>query len=113
MSEAVLPNNRFKSILDSVPTIVDGDCEWDADKAAANLEKHGVAFEEAATVFADTRVAVRDDGSGSVRLLAIGFSVTGRLLAVVHVERGDRDRIVSARAATPEEERIYSGGKPT
>ena len=95
-----------------MPTVIDGDFEWDSEKAEANLARHGISFEEAETVFGDPRVAVLDDGSSGGRLLAIGFSIQGRLLAVVHVPRGERDRIVSARAATPHEERLYAEGDP-
>jgi uncharacterized DUF497 family protein len=95
-----------------VPTVIDGDFEWDDAKAASNLAKHGVSFEEAQSVFADPRVADFDDGSHRGRLLAVGFSRSGRLLAVVHVERGERERIVNARVATPREEQLYRTGEP-
>jgi uncharacterized DUF497 family protein len=96
-----------------VPTVVNGDCEWHSDKAESNLAKHGVAFEEAMTVFADPTLAYLDDGSGSGRLLALGMSNQGRLLAVVYVDRGKRDRIVSARPATRTETDTYAESKPT
>jgi uncharacterized DUF497 family protein len=48
-----------------VPTVVEGDFEWDSGKAASNLEKHGVSFFEAATVFADPVAVYLDDGSGA------------------------------------------------
>jgi uncharacterized protein len=95
-----------------VPTVIDGDFEWDDAKAASNLARHGVSFEEAQSIFADPRVAVLDDGSGSRVLLGIGLSRSGRLLAVVHVERDDRDRLVSARVTTSEEEHLYATGEP-
>ena len=66
--------------------------EWDPAKAADNLAKHGVSFEEAATVFRD------------------GLSTNGRLLVVAHTERGDTIRIISARAATQGERTIYEEG---
>jgi hypothetical protein len=93
-----------------VPTVVVGDFEWDSDKAESNLAKHGVSFEEAASALADPKVVVLDDGSHSGRLLALGFALSGRLLAVIHEERGERDRIVSARPATRRDEQIYSEG---
>ncbi|MCK6535950.1 MAG: BrnT family toxin [Polyangiaceae bacterium] len=100
-------------MLWDVPTVVESDFEWDADKADANEAKHGVAFDEALDVFDDPSAVVIDDGSGSGVLLAIGHSSRGRLLAVVHIERGERVRIVSARPATRHELRIYTEGQPT
>jgi hypothetical protein len=93
-----------------VPTIVDGDFEWDVDKATANFDAHGVSFFEAATVFADPLAVYLDDGSGVGRMMVIGTSLRERILCVVHVERGPRDRIISARRATPGERDVYEGG---
>jgi uncharacterized DUF497 family protein len=90
-----------------VATIVDGDFEWDEDKAASNLAKHGVSFPEAATVFADPAAVYLDDGSGTGRLVVIGTSLRNRLLYVVHVARGERDRIISARRALRTERDVY------
>jgi uncharacterized DUF497 family protein len=73
-------------------TVVEGDFEWDSDKATSNLAKHGVSFAEAATVFADPFAVYLDDGSGVGRMVVIGTSLRDRLLYVVHVERGERDR---------------------
>jgi uncharacterized DUF497 family protein len=84
--------------------------EWDEVKAAANLRKHGVAFEEAASVFSDALAYTFNDPDHSVgeqRLLTFGFSQLGRLLAVVHAERGRAIRIISARRATRHERGIY------
>jgi uncharacterized protein len=72
-----------------MPTVVDGDFEWDSTKAASNLVKHGVSFPEAATVFADPYAVYLDDGSGMGRLVIIETSLRERLLYVVHVERGN------------------------
>ena len=82
-------------------------------KASANLGKHGVSFPEAATVFADPLAVYLDDGSGLGNMVVIGTSLQERVLCVVHVERGERDRIISARSATPGEREVYeSGAKP-
>jgi uncharacterized DUF497 family protein len=98
---------------DAVATIVDGDFEWDEAKAASNLANHGVSFPEAATVFADPAAVYLDDGSGTDRMVVIGTSLRERVLYVVHVERGQRDRIISARPATRGERDVYeSGGHP-
>jgi uncharacterized DUF497 family protein len=73
--------------------------EWDPDKARANLAKHGVAFEEAATVFGDPLALTFDDPDRSFaerRRLTFGHSRAHRLLVVAHTERGGRVRIISA-----------------
>ena len=91
-------------------TVIDGDFEWDEDKAQSNLAKHGVSFQEAATVFADPAAVYLDDGSGADRMVVIGTSLRDRLLYVVHVERGQRDRIITARPATRPERDVYESG---
>lgn len=68
-------------------TVVEGDFEWDSEKAASNMEKHGISFFEAATVFADPLAVYLDDGSG------VGT--------------------ISARRATAGERDIYEGGDRT
>ena len=88
-------------------TVVYGDFEWDDEKAAANLTKHGVSFEEASTVFADPCYILRADETDPDSFFAIGLSGLARLLTVVHLERGPRMRIVSARKATTLEAQIY------
>jgi uncharacterized DUF497 family protein len=88
-------------------TVVYGDFEWDADKAAANLAKHGVSFEEASTVFGDPCYILRADDRHPDTFLALGLSGLARLLMVVHVERGLRVRIISARMATKSEAQEY------
>jgi len=83
--------------------------EWDDDKAASNLLKHGVSFEQARRVFEDPfALAFEDDRSiyGESRFVQIG-AVQNRLLTVVYVERGDVIRIISARRAEPQERRWY------
>ncbi len=88
--------------------------EWDSRKAAANLRKHGVSFEEAATVFRDTLSASAvdpDHSVGEVRYITFGVSAQGRLLVVAHTERDDTIRIISARLATKEERKIYEEGE--
>ena len=88
--------------------------EWDAEKNAANLQKHGVSFEETATVFGDPLSDTFDDPDHSVeesRFLTIGASETGRLLIIAHTDRNDTIRIISAREATKQERRGYEEGK--
>jgi uncharacterized protein len=98
---------------DVVATVIEGDFEWDDEKALSNLDKHGVSFPEAATVFADPAAVYLDDGSGTDRMVVVGTSLRDRVLYVVHVERGRRDRIISARPATRAERDVYESGDHT
>jgi len=94
-----------------VATVVYGDFEWDEAKAATNLTKHGLSFEEAVTAVVDPNaVFLADDAGIEQRQVAIGMSSRMRVLFVVHVERGQRDRIISARVATRAEETLYEQG---
>ena len=82
------------------------DFEWDEAKAAENYAKHGVSFETAIEVFKDPFAAERLDdreGYGEDRFILIG-TAEGVLLTVVHTERNDRIRIISARRATKHEQ---------
>jgi hypothetical protein len=83
---------------------------WDPAKAAANLSKHGVSFEDAASVFRNPMAKVLPDPTHSeheVRSLIIGHSAGGRLLLVVFTETDDRIRVISARDASARERREY------
>lgn len=91
-------------------TVVSGDFEWDDAKASANLRKHGVTFDEAATVFADLGNLVFHDPRHVGRFWALGFSGAARMLVVVHVEAGEYVRIISARKAENHEAKLYSAG---
>ena len=87
--------------------------EWDPAKAAENVAKHGVSFQEASTVFRDPLSQTGEDPDHSVgeeRFVTFGVSTDGRLLAVAHTEHGDRIRIISARSATSGERKIYEEG---
>jgi uncharacterized DUF497 family protein len=81
------------------------DLEWDEAKAAANFEKHGVSFAEAATVFGDP-----DHSAEESRYLIIGSSNDGRILIVSHTERNGAVRLISAREVTPTERKAYEEG---
>ena len=83
---------------------------WDPKKAKENLEKHGVDFREAATVFDDTPSTTFPDAghsTGERRFLIIGMSARGRILVVSHAEAAAVIRIISARTATRRERRFY------
>jgi len=87
---------------------------WNPNKAAANLDKHGVDFQDAATVFTDplsTTFPSEDHSESEVRFLTIGESTKGELLVVAHTEDDDVIRIISARRATRQERRFYEKGK--
>ena len=90
-----------------VPTVTFGDFEWDSEKAADNERKHGVTFEEAATVFLDLDYLLVPDAVDPERFVALCVSKRVRILFVVHCERGERVRIISARRATRREREAY------
>lgn len=85
---------------------------WDERKAELNTRKHGVTFEEAATVFADPLALIIEDESQPDNARIVGESAGARILLVVFVER-DRDvlRLISARRATRHERRRYEEGE--
>lgn len=84
--------------------------EWNPAKAIANLAAHGVSFDEARDVFDDPLSSTVDDpdhSSEEARLRTIGLSRADRLLVVLHTDRGDTIRIISARRATRREQHQY------
>ena len=84
--------------------------EWSPNKAKKNIAKHGVPFDEAATVFSDPLSMTYDDPDHSYdenRYIIIGLSAFGKLLFVSHVETVDTIRIISARQLTRKERRQY------
>ena len=84
--------------------------DWDRRKAIANLEKHGITFEEASTAFGDPlSLTIPDPGHSTdeERFILLGQSRYGQLLVVVHTEDEDHIRIISARRATRHEKKTY------
>ena len=89
--------------------MINEEFEWNDDKAASNLRKHGISFVEACAVFRDPfaielfdeRVACDEE-----RFILIGMSADG-VLFVIYTERQERNRIISARKAEPNERRYY------
>jgi uncharacterized DUF497 family protein len=84
--------------------------EWDGRKATRNQQKHGVSFEEAATVFTNPLALIFDDewhSETEEREIIIGHSIDGRLLVVSFTARNDTIRIISARSATTKEQKDY------
>ncbi|MDZ7813958.1 MAG: BrnT family toxin [Ideonella sp.] len=87
--------------------------EWDPSKAVVNLRKHGVSFDEAATVFLDELALTGSDPDHSraeARYITFGASSLGRVLAVSHTYRSGVLRIISARRVTRAERKIYEEG---
>ncbi|MGD2179810.1 BrnT family toxin [Lusitaniella coriacea] len=87
--------------------------EWDENKAARNLSKHGVEFEEAKTVFDDPLYIDfydPDHSDEEERYLVVGESQRGRLLIVSYTERKDSIRLISAREVTRSEREFYEEG---
>ena len=87
--------------------------EWNALKAAANLRKHGVSFDEAASVFFDPLSATGDDPDHSLderRFVTFGMSSSGHVLVVAHGRHDDAIRIITARLATRAERKLYEEG---
>ena len=84
--------------------------EWDPNKAKENLEIHGLSFDEASMAFRDTlSLAIYDPmhSEEEDRFVLIGNSHQDRLLVVVHNERGDNIRLISAKKASQEERKQY------
>jgi len=87
--------------------------EWDPEKAAANVRRRRVSFNEAATVLEDSLSTTFPDeahSEGEMRFVTVGVSQRGRLLVVAHTERNDTIRIISARRATRREREFYEQG---
>lgn len=84
--------------------------EWDTNKAGKNINLHDVSFDEASTAFSDTLSLTMYDPlhSGEEdRMILIGNSHKNRLLVIIHTERKDKIRIISARKATKNERKQY------
>ena len=89
---------------------------WDPSKAEANRRKHGVDFQEAATVFTDplsTTFPSDHHSEEEQRLVTIGFSANKQILVVAHTEDENTIRIISARNPTRQEIRFYEKGRPS
>ncbi len=80
--------------------------EWDVNKEASNIKKHGISFITAANVLLTKHYEARSDRHDEMRYLAIG-EIEGRVLAVVYTKRGNKYRIISARRAHKNEETAY------
>jgi hypothetical protein len=86
------------------------DIEYDPRKAASNLKKHGVSFDDAATALLDPMALARedDDAQGEARFVAVGMSSSGHLITICYALRDEETiRLISARRATTNERRQY------
>jgi uncharacterized DUF497 family protein len=84
--------------------------QWDDEKADSNYRKHGIEFADAVSVFADDyAVTIEDDYPDEERFVIIGTDAFGRVLVVVFTWRGESIRVISARKATPQEQKQYEG----
>ena len=84
--------------------------DWDTKKAASNVRKHSVSFEEAGTVFGDPMALTFDDtdhSTGEMRFLTFGVTITNKFVIVSYTERQDVTRIISARKMSKQERDIY------
>jgi uncharacterized protein len=85
--------------------------QWDTDKAATNLRKHGIDFADAVSVFSDDlAITISDERFDEERFITIGMDALGRVLVVVYTLRGKDIRLISARPATRPERRQYEEG---
>jgi uncharacterized protein len=85
--------------------------EWDPEKARSNFNKHGISFEEAATVFGDPlsiTISDSDHGDDELREVTIGETFKYRIVIVSHTDRHGNIRIISARKATKSEIKQYN-----
>jgi uncharacterized protein len=85
--------------------------QWDKDKAAANLRKHGIDFADAVSVFSDDlAITTPDERFDEERFITVGLDGFGRVLVVVYTWRAQKIRLISARPATRQERRQYEEG---
>lgn len=107
--ENVNTPNGSPGAAHTLSTIRIGNFEWDSVKAASNVRKHGVTFDEAASCFLDPHGQDLADRVHPDRFVLIAYSASSRALAVVYAERAEHAiiRIISARKATPHEKALY------
>jgi len=82
--------------------------QWNPDKAAANLSKHGIDFSDTVSVFSDAlAVTISEERFDEERFITVGMDAFGRVLVVVYTWRGEEIRLISARKATRQERQQY------
>ncbi len=82
--------------------------EWDEEKNASNLKKHGISFEEAAEIFDGPTLTQRTIRADEIRDISFGLLGLSVMVAVVHTDRNGRVRIISARKASKQERRLFN-----
>ena len=92
--------------MERVERIETDQFEWDKNKARLNFEKHGITFEEAAEAVVRPHLEEASSRDGEMRILAI-CPISERIIAVIYTIRGEKCRIISARAARDYEQREY------
>lgn len=98
-------------VCTDVHTILEMVYQWNRDKAAANLRKHGINFADAVFVFSDDlAITIADERFDEERFVTIGMDAFGRILVVVYTMRDDEIRLISARKATRQEQQQYEEG---
>jgi uncharacterized DUF497 family protein len=81
--------------------------EWDPEKNASNIQKHGLSFEEAASIFSGPVLTGADDTDGEYREKTFGLLAGSVVICVIHTDRNRNIRIISARKATPNERKHF------
>ena len=101
-----MTNCSYNEVIVAIASMME--FEWDEAKRLANLDRHGVDFIDVPAVFDGDIVTVEDDrySYGELRFVTFGL-LQGRVVAVVHTDRGESIRIISARKATKNEQRLY------
>ena len=95
-------------VCTSVHIIIEMAYQWNEDKAAANISKHGIDFADAVSVFSDDlAITIPDERFDEERFVTIGIDAFGRVLIVVYTLRDDEIRLISARKATRLEQQQY------
>jgi uncharacterized protein len=98
-------------VCTDVHTIIEMVYQWNRDKAAANLRKHGIDFADAVSVFSDDlAITIPDERFDEERFITIGVDAFGRTLVVVYTMRDDEIRVISARKASRQERQQYEEG---
>lgn len=98
-------------VCTDVHTIIEMVYQWNRDKAAANLRKHGIDLADAVSVFSDNlAITISDERFDEERFVTIGIDAFGRVLVVIYTLRDDEIRLISARKATRHERQQYEEG---
>lgn len=98
-------------VCTDVHTIIEMTYQWNKDKAAANISKHGIDFADAVSVLSDDlAITIPDERFEEERFITIGSDAFGKVLVVVYTLRDDEIRLISARKATQYEQQQYEEG---